>query len=121
VGIYGYGFMTAGMKVMSLFVNEGLTIIQNDLIVECVRSFFRYYYDVLRRRRSSPVAHLSSRTRPPPHRRVPSSSSLSPASRRAARWGGDAARVRARAAQRHDCHPQKLLLRSLDRRRSIAR
>jgi len=39
VGIYGYGFMTAGMKVMSLFVNEGLTIIQNDLIVEYLLLF----------------------------------------------------------------------------------
>ena len=38
VGIYGYGFMTAGWKVMGLFANEGLTI-QNDLIVEYVLLF----------------------------------------------------------------------------------
>ena len=40
VGIYGYGFMTAGWKkVMGLCANEGLTIIQNDLIVEYVLLF----------------------------------------------------------------------------------
>ena len=34
VGIYGYGFIDAGCKVMTLFVNEGLTVIQNDLLIE---------------------------------------------------------------------------------------
>jgi len=39
VGIYGYGFMPAGRKVMSLFVHEGLTILKNDVIVEYVLLF----------------------------------------------------------------------------------
>lgn len=39
VGIFGYGFMPAGRKVMGLFVNEGLTMVKNDTVVQFVLFF----------------------------------------------------------------------------------